>query len=121
MSTTNGVTTEIKEVTCFTSSYSDWKGTVEEWRSAFFNLLSHKNTFDGFYELTVLSYSDHIPYLYMVIDNDELNAERVFELLQELGYKNIDRHASLARVIDAVWTDAWDEDADCGIWHYYIG
>lgn len=120
MSKTNGVDTEIKSVTSFTASYADWKGTAEEWKSAFFTLLSCKNTYGGFYELTINAYHDHTAYLYVVIDDDTLNEEKVFELLQELGYKNIDRHASLARVIDTVWTDAWEDDINHEIYHYYI-
>lgn len=119
MNKTNEVDSEIKEVTSFTSSYANWEGTVEEWRSAFFRLLSYKNTYNGFYELTINACHDHTAYLYLVIDNNEINAELVFDLLQDLGYKNIDRHASLARVVDTMWSDAWDEDFDNGIYHHY--
>lgn len=111
--------TEVKEVFGVFASYTNWKGTVEEWRRAFFTLLSHKNSFSGFYELTIDSTWDSGAYLYMVCDKKELNQDAVTDLLTDLGYE-FDVVEAKARVLYPAWNEEWDDDFEDDIQYYFV-
>lgn len=96
-----------------TSSFEDWKGTVDEWRQAFFTLLSYKNSYNGFLELTINSTYEHVPFLHMVIDTKALKLSAVEELLKEYGYAP-HIQSSKARFVDYL-----DLDEDFrGEWYF---
>ena len=106
------VISEIRPVFGFTASYKDWVDqidSVEEWRKAFFTLLSYKNSFSGFLELTILSTHDGTPYLYMVCDAKKLNQENMRQRLIELGYFPKEFNCN-ARFIDTYWDEKWDDE-----------
>lgn len=102
-----------RPIAMITSNFNDWTGTVEEWRTAFFKLLSYKNSFSGFLELTINSNFNHTPFLYMVIDTEALKLSAVEELLKEYGYAP-KIHTSTARFVD--YLDL-DEDFE-GNWYF---
>lgn len=65
--------------------FRDWKGTVQDWQEAFFQLLAWKNTFGIPYKLDILSGNLTGPYMYMVIGADKL--ESVTDMLDGKGYE----------------------------------
>lgn len=105
---------EEKPITTFTASYRDWTGTVAEWRESFFTLLSYKNSYRGFLDLTINASYDHTAYLELTIDSEKLNAEKVEDLLNDLGYKTI-KYESTARFVDSFDLD--DSEEFCGPWY----
>jgi len=104
---------EEKDAVSFSSSYEDWAGSADEWREAFFKLLSYKNTFNGFFELTINAYGDHTPYMYMVVDSKKLNVSAIENLLKDLGYNAYTESEYKIRIVDGFDLD----DEYDGIWY----
>ena len=96
------IESEVATFVSFTSSFRDWHKTVEDWRYAFFVLLSERNSNAGIEELTIYASYDHQPYLYMMVDPVKINVSALHELLENLGYENIKSHTFKARVYESI-------------------
>lgn len=100
-------------------NYEKWNGDADSWRRAFFQLLSWKNTWNGVLELTINSTHDHIPYLYVVVDEYDIPEKRLKDILESFGYENPTIWHSKARFFSPVYVDDWEDDWENGITHYF--
>lgn len=96
-----------KPVDCvqITSKFSDFDGSAEEWRKAFFDLLSWKNTWGVPYVLDIESNRDHEAFLCIV--TKKCQKEQTIEYLAYLGYRNITCNDT--KVLEV---ECWDDDFD---------
>ena len=86
---------------------------AEQWRQAFFQLLSLQNTYDMFWELTIRATVDHEPYLYAVVR--ESFADHFVEDLEYLGYRKLTtRHVTVCQL------EPDDDDYDEYPFAYYV-
>lgn len=96
---------EIK-ASAFRMFYEDFKGN--DWREAYFHLLSWKNTWGMAYELDMLARKNHKPFVKLVVNRDIKN--KVAEMLIDLGYSNISCVDILIAEVEVGYdTDAYDE------------
>lgn len=72
----------IIEVTTFTCAFTEFKGN--DWKQAYFNLLSWKNTWDIPLEMDILSTKNHEAYLRLVVERK--HEETTLHMLEEYGY-----------------------------------
>lgn len=100
-------------------NYKKWNGDAESWRQSFFQLLSWKNTWSGVLELTVNSTYEHIPYLYIVVDEHNISKEQLKNVLESFGYENPEMWNSKARIFSPAWVDEWEDDWENGITCYF--
>ena len=106
---------ETKEAVCITSHFEDFKCHIseeavpkaEQWRRAYFELLSWKNTWGIPYRMDIDSTHDHEPYLVMIIPKDREDA--VVEWLKELGYEDIKPYTLTIATVEEPWDDKFDE------------
>lgn len=107
----------VAEVTCFTSNFQDFN-TEKSWKDAYFELLSMKNTFSGVVSLDLYG---EMPYVQLVVETKKFNVAKVLEYMENLGYGNIVKSTYMARFIEPMWVDEWEEtDMDNNIMDYYI-
>lgn len=93
------------KVVAITAYYKDFDGEVEKWRESYFHLLSWKNTWCIPYEMDIYSTSKHEPYLSIIIPSKQ--KERVLELLNDLGYREVKTCE-----VDMALIDAYDIDEE---------
>ena len=78
---------EVKNATAIMAKFGDFDGDAAKWRTAYFDLLAWKNTWCIPYRMDICSTHEHEAYLKMVIPEE--NTEKVLEMLDGLGYKNV--------------------------------
>ena len=89
-----------------TARFEKFDGDVEKWRKSFFELLSLKNTFGLFYELTIESTRDGKAYVVVVPHNPD-TAESVIDTMESYGYRDIEK---CDVNVGEVQTDDWTID-----------
>ena len=79
----------------------------ESWQWAYFDLLSHKNTWDMFVELDITATSQHgVACLVLVVKREHANMAQ--NLLESLFYGDIKRYDTTTLRLGV----EWDEDYD---------
>ena len=102
---------EVKRATTITSNYDDFNcpfgedgmDKSEQWRRAYFELLSWRNTWAIPYRLDIFSRSDHTPFLDIVVPTE--HADKLIEALEELGYGNIKRYDLDIGIVETPFDD----------------
>lgn len=105
------------ETTTLISSFSDFhfrnrnendenEKWIEEWRLAYFNLLSWKNTYDIPFVMDIKSNRNNEAFLKLVVKRE--NGLRTKRYLESLGYGEIDMYDTIALSVEV----EWDEDID---------
>ena len=99
----------LEDVVMITASIADWTKSIEEWRVAYFELLSLKNTFSGIWLLDLPEAYDTGVYVRLVISPELLNTDKIISWMEDLGYTP-KKYTMEARIIDPVWNDNWEDD-----------
>jgi len=107
---------EIVNCLIFTATYSDFD-EGHNWQSAYFELLSWKNTWNLCYDLDILSSRKGGAFVRIVTKKTKDMKERMLTALDELGYRNVSVDEIKARVFDAY--DIWPEDFDNEVFYYF--
>ena len=96
-----------KPIDCveFRANFKDFDGSTEEWRKAYFDLLSWKNTWGLPYIMDIRSTRDHDAYLFIVTKKGQ--KERTLDYLDYLGYRNV-----LCEDTKVLEVEYWGEDFD---------
>lgn len=107
---------ETKKAVLITSHYEDFKCPMneeiiekaEQWRRAYFELLSWKNTWGIPYRMDIGSNHDHEPYLVMVIPQERRDA--VVDWLKSLGYGGEMKPFLMdIGIVESPWDDNFDD------------
>ena len=94
------------KATAITATFKDFNGDAEEWRKAYFDLLSWKNTWGTPLLMDINSTREGKPFLDMVVR--ESDKDHVVDYLDGLGYRNI----KTAPVTSLIVRPEWDENID---------
>lgn len=95
------------------ASYRDWMGTVDEWKNAYFMLLSYKNSWTGCISLDLEGGRGTKDYPYVVLRADKARSKGFIDFMTNLGYK-VDVTEQTVGMISPDWDN---EDYD----DYMIG
>ena len=114
---------ETKDAVKITANYEDFEPYVDEekvskaeqWRRAYFELLSWKNTW-SFPRVDLLSYHNHEPYVMVIIEPH--NKDGTVEWMESLGYKVKVEDIPLAVVEEPYGDEAKDQNGDYYWWFF---
>ena len=114
---------ETSEAVKITANYGEFEPTVdvekvskaEQWRRAYFELLSWKNTW-SFPKVDLLSYRDHEAYVMVIVGTR--NKDGVVEWMEGLGYKVKVETIPVATVEEPYGDEAKDQNGDYYWWFF---
>ena len=89
-----------------TSKYSAFTGSRYTWQEAYFQILSHQNTYGFAYQTNIESTHDHEAYLWILL-RPTADKTRIIDWLEDLGYGKI----SVDKVVVGEM-DTYDLDVD---------
>lgn len=101
---------EREDAVVVTINRNEFSGDTRAWQEAYFKILSWKNTWSMTYEVDMLSYCNHDPYVRIVAKREIKN--HLVEWLKDIGYDTVHTEDVVIGTCD-VWGD---ED----IYKYYL-
>jgi len=111
---------DVIEFACDFTDFAENEDKVREWQIAYFHLLSWKNTWGLTWEMDILSYRNHCPFVRFVCEDKKHTEENVLDMLESYGYRNVKVQKYKARIFDPLWEDEYDNDFENGIMGYYL-
>ena len=97
---------ETKKAVKFIIKYDKQKMTSEQWRGAYFDLLSWKNTW-GAYKLDINAGADHKPFVVFIIAKEY--TENMMEWLKDIGYKDFLGYETTVCELEMEYIEGIDE------------